>query len=390
MESRKSINTESEMTHSLRQLLEEGRLQEVREAASHQLAQHPDDEEALLALARVALVDARVDQAEQLLSRVKSEGGQQEVSLLRAAAAVQSKDFARAREHYQVLIRQPSPPAEAWHGLGVTLLAQGELTAAREAHEKAVALKPQQSGFRFELGLALAMEQRPRAAVHQLVRCLRLEPREARAYWALAQLLRQRGKTRSARRILEAGLKQVPESALLREELSAGQAPSGDGAQTPEVALFHLASRLLERKRGREALKLLREGWEQGTRSLPLKLLEAEAYELLQPPDMPGVIRAYEEAIAFAPNHWEPYTRLGVCLLREGHRYEPRAIELLETARRLEPAMPETSLNLVLAYVKAQRLDEALTLAQLVVDGLRPDHPLHAQASSLLEELRKI
>ncbi|ADO75082.1 tetratricopeptide repeat protein [Stigmatella aurantiaca] len=376
--------------HVLRQLLEEGRLREVREAAAHQLSQHPDDEEALLALAKVALVDDRADQAEELLSRVKSEDTQGEVTLLRAAAAIQRKDFSRAREHYQVLIRQPSPPAEAWHGLGVALLAQGKAAEAREAHEQAVALKPNQSGFRFELGVALAMEKRPRAAVHQFVQGLRLDARDARAYWALAQVLTQQGKVLLARRVLEAGLKQVPQSQLLQGALSAGQDASVDAHATPDVALFHQASMLLARKRGREALKLLREGWEHGTRSLPLKLLEAEACKDLQPPDMPGVFRAYEEAIAFAPDHWEPYTRLGVSLLKEGHRYEPRAIELLETARRLEPSMPETSLNLVLAYVKAQRIPEALALAQQVVEGLAPEHPLHVQATSLLEALRKI
>ncbi|MDY7227052.1 tetratricopeptide repeat protein [Hyalangium sp. s54d21] len=377
------------MTHSLRQLLEEGRLQEVREAAARHLAQHPDDEEALLALAKVALLDGRAEQAEQLLSRVKSERAQVEMTLLRAAAAIQRKDFTRAREFYQVLIHQPSPPAEAWHGLGVALLAQGDILAAREAHEHAVALKPQQSGFRFELGMTLAMENRSRAAVHELVQSLRLEPRDVRGYWALAQLLRQHGKMRSAQHILEAGLKQVPQAQLLLEALTAGQEPTVEGAEAPEAALFHRAARLLERKRGREALKHLREGWAQGTRSLPLKLLEAEACEMLQPPDMPGVIHAYEEAIAFAPEHWEPYTRLGVCLLKEGHRHMPRAIELLETARRLEPTMPETSLNLVLAYVKAQRMAEALALAQQVVDGLAPQHPLHAQATRLLEDLRQ-
>ncbi|WP_225408473.1 tetratricopeptide repeat protein [Stigmatella hybrida] len=378
------------MTHALRQLLEEGRIREAREAATHQLSQDPEDEEALLALAKVALVDARPEQAEQLLSRVKSEGAQREVTLLRGAVAIQHQDFVRAREHYEVLLRQPTPPAEAWHGLGVAQLALGAVAEAREAHEQAVALRPQQSGFRFELGMALVMEERPRAAAREFVRSLRLDARDARGYWALAQLLGQRGKVRSARRILEAGLTQAPQSQLLRETLAANQEPSEDREEAPDVALFHEASRLVDRKRGREALTLLREGWEQGTRSLPLKLLEAEACKVLQPPDMPGVIHAYEEAIAFAPEHWEPYTRLGVCLLKEGHRHEPRAIELLETARRLEPGMPETSLNLVLAYVKAQRIAEARALAQQVVEGLTPGHSLYEKATRLLEVLRKV
>jgi Flp pilus assembly protein TadD len=273
-------------------------------------------------------------------------------------------------KHYEVLIRQPSPPAEAWHGLGVALLTLGSVAEAREAHEQAVALRPQQAGFRFELGLALAMEHRPRAAAREFVQCLRLDAPDGRGYWAWAQMLGQKGKVRSARRLLEAGLKLAPHSQLLLETLAANPMPSEAREEAPEVALFLQASKFLERKRGREALKLLREGWAQGTRSLPLKLLDAES--------------------AWAPGHWEPYTRLGVCLLKEGHRHERRAVELLETAHQLEPPMPETSLNLVLAYVKAQRIGEARALAQQVVERLPPEHPLYTQAPQLLEALRKV
>jgi hypothetical protein len=57
-------------------LLAEGRLREAQEAALHGLSRNPEDEEALLVLAKVALVDHRPEQAGQLLSRVKSEGAQ--------------------------------------------------------------------------------------------------------------------------------------------------------------------------------------------------------------------------------------------------------------------------------------------------------------------------
>jgi Flp pilus assembly protein TadD len=378
------------MAHTLKQLLAEGRIGEARDEATRQLSRKPGDEEALLTLAKVALVDNRPEQAEQLLSRVKSEDAQPEVALLLGAVAIQSKEFGRAREHYEKLVRQPSPPAEAWHGLGLALIALGEVAQGREAHERAVALRPQQSGFRFELGLALIMEERIREAVRELVQSLRLEAREARGYWALAQVLARQGKDRSARRILEAGLKHVPQSPLLRETLEANPESTGAREEGPEVELARQALQFVELKRGREALTLLREAEAQGMRSLPLKLLEAEASKLLQPPDLECVIHAYEEAIALAPEHWEAYTRLGVFLLKQGRRYEVRAIERLETARRLEPSMPETSLNLVLAYVKAQRIAEARDLAQQVVKGLTPGHALYEEATRLLEALRKV
>ncbi|NMO17479.1 tetratricopeptide repeat protein [Pyxidicoccus fallax] len=375
---------------SLRQLLAEGRLQEALTAATRRLVQQPDDEEALLVSARIALAEGRPDQAEQLLSRVRSPKSRQEVVMMRATAALLREDFAGARNLYLSVTQQPPVPAEAWHGLGLALLALRQVPEARAAHEKAVALKPEMAAFRLELGHALDLEQRDRAAVHQFVRALRLDPRDSRGYWVLAQLLERRGKARSARRILELGLRLLPESRLLRATLDASQPLTGAGPEDPVSALLREASELMERKRNRDALKLLRAGWDKGLRSVELKLLEAEACRALLPPDMPAAVRAYEEAISLAPEDWKPLTHLGICLLSEGQRHLPRATEALETARRLAPELPETALNLILAYVKGNRLPEARELGRQVEEALPPDHPLRVQAGSLLEDLRQV
>nr|WP_164016356.1 tetratricopeptide repeat protein [Pyxidicoccus trucidator] len=375
---------------SLWELLAEGRLQEALATATRRLVQQPDDEEALLVSARIALAEGRSTQAEQLLSRVKSSKARQEVTLMRAAAALLREDFAGARNHYLSLTQQPSAPAESWHGQGMALLALGQVVAAREAHERAVALKPEQAAFRFELGHALDLELRDRAAVRQFVRALRLDPRDSRGYWAVAQLLQRRGRARWARRILELGLRQLPESRLLRAALDASQPSAEVRTLEPASALLQEATSLLERKRNREAFKLLRDGWDKGLRSLELKLLEAEACKALHPPDMSGALRAYEEAIALVPEDWRPLTHLGICLLSEGHRHLQRATEALEAARRLAPSLPETSLNLILAYVKGNRLPEARELARQVEATLPPEHPLRVQAASLLEDLRRV
>ncbi|WP_049872224.1 tetratricopeptide repeat protein [Myxococcus hansupus] len=202
-------------------LLQEGRWKEALDAATHQLAQNPGHEESLLVSAKVALLESRPEQAEKLLSRVKGAAVQQEVTLVRAAAAVSRSDFAGARLFYQSLIHQPRPPAEAWHGLGLALLALGQTQEAVVAHERAVSLQPEQAGFRFEFGHALDLANKPRAAARQFVQCLRLDSQNIRGYWALAYLLSRKGKTLSARRILDKGLRAVPESQLLKESRQA-------------------------------------------------------------------------------------------------------------------------------------------------------------------------
>ncbi|WNG14797.1 tetratricopeptide repeat protein [Cystobacter fuscus] len=156
---------------------------------------------------------------------------------------------------------------------------------------------------------------------------------------------------------------------------------------TPHDKLVQQVSEFLERKRNREALKLVREAWAQGTRSVHLKLLEAEACKALLPPDTTGALRAYEEAIALEPDNWRAYNDMGLYLMSEGKRYLQRAVEVLEEARRRAPTQPEPSLNLVLAYARTGRDNESVELAQQILRDLPADHPLHPQATALVEAL---
>lgn len=377
--------------NAMTRLLAEGRIKEASEAATRHLAQHPNDEEALIVSAKVALVEGRPAQAEQLLTRVKSPQVQQEVTLMRAAAALQRQDWTTARTYYQSLTTSPKPPAEAWHGLGVTLLAQENPKGARDAHERAVALNPKQPGFRYELGRVLVLLKQWRAGAHQLVQSLRLEPKNEWGYWALAYLLHERGKARSARRIVEAGLKQLPQSKLLRETLGGAAGPSAAkaGAADPHAAVAEQAMALLGQKRAREARKVLSQAAEQGKRSVLLKLLEAEACKGLVPPDSTGAIKAYEEALALEPGNWVPHNDLALFLLEEGMRHLPRAIQSLEEARKLAPAQPEPALNLVVAYGRAKRIPDALALVQKVLADMTLEPAQRTQAQTLLAELKK-
>jgi tetratricopeptide (TPR) repeat protein len=367
---------------SLGELLAAGQVKQAAELANQRLSQNPGDGEALVALAKVSLVEGNGARAESLLQQAASHGAQRDVALVRGALALQREEWAAARTLYLPLAAQGDARPEVWYGLGVALLRLGQVEAAREALERAVAIDPQAPSYRFELGRAWALVNRVRPAVRQFVSCLRLNARDARAWRFLAELLAQRGKVRAAERLLKRGQEHVPGAAVLREPL-----PTRAPALDPNAALIEQVVELLGRSRNREALALVREAEGKGVRSVTLKLLEAKACESLLQPDVDGAIRAYEEAMAMAPTAWEACNDLGLFLLRQGQRHAARAIEVLQEARRRAPTRPEPVFNLAVACSKGGRPAESAELARQLVASLPPEHPFHGHARALLQKL---
>lgn len=379
---------------ALSELLDAGRYKEASELARQRLAQNPGDGEALLAMARVSLQAGQPEQAERLLGRASAHAPADEVVMVRAAIACQRLNWAAARELYGSLVRQPNHPPAAWYGLGVARMSLGDFQGAYEAQLQALTRAPQQPSVHFELGRLLAVQGRRGASARAFVRTLRLDPRDVRAYGALAQVALGRGKVRMARRVLEAGLRQVPgavELQTLLKGLPVPAAPSSSPSQAegPQVEVYKQARELLDRKRNREALKVLRQASEQGLRTVPLKLMEAEACAGLLPTDVPGAIQAYEDAMALDPQGWVVCSNFGLFLQEQGYRYVPRALEVLREAHRRAPTRPEPALNLALAYYKSDQRAESLTLAEQLEAALPLEHPLYPQARLLVETLRK-
>ena len=378
---------------TLSELLDTGRYKEASEQAQQRLAHNPGDGEALLILARVSLQAGQPDQAERLLGRASPHAPADEVVMVRAAIACQRLNWAAARDLYGSLVRQPRHPPAAWYGLGVARLSLGDFQGAYEAQLQALTLAPQQPSVHFELGRLLAVQGQRGSAARAFVRTLRLDPRDVRAYGALAQVALGRGKVRLARRVLEAGLRQVPGAVELQTLLKglpvpAAPSPGPSQAEGP-AAVYTQARELLDRKRNREALKLLRQASERGVRTVPLKLMEAEACAGLLPTDVPGAIQAYEDAMALDPQGWVVCSNFGLFLQEQGYRYVPRALEVLREAHRRAPTRPEPALNLALAYYKSDQRAESLTLAEQLEAALPLEHPLYPQARLLVETLRK-
>lgn len=111
-----------------------------------------------------------------------------------------------ARAIYSVMVREPDPPAEAWHGLGMLLLAEGHHTAAETALRRAVALAPERIEARLHLADMLARRSDLPAAVDLYHDILALEPGCSDAHAGLGQCLIGLGRLHEAEDQLERAL----------------------------------------------------------------------------------------------------------------------------------------------------------------------------------------
>ncbi|MFY0575911.1 tetratricopeptide repeat protein [Cystobacter fuscus] len=221
---------------SLGELLAQGNTKQISDEATQRLKKNPKDGEALLALAKVALMEGQDSRVVTLLQQAAPQADKQEVALVRGALALKQQDWKKAREIYQPFATQEPVRYSGLFGLGVSLLELGQAKEARGVLERVVAHAPADPLCHLELGRAYMLLSQPRSAVRQFVRCLRLDPKQDRAWFFLAHMMGSRGRPRRAESMVILGLSQTPESPLLlglvkQDAASANAAPPSPPAK---------------------------------------------------------------------------------------------------------------------------------------------------------------
>jgi tetratricopeptide (TPR) repeat protein len=111
-----------------------------------------------------------------------------------------------ARTIYAVMVREPDSPSEAWHGLGMMLLAEGREAAAETALRRAVALTPDRIEARLQLADMLARRMDLAGAVDLYHDIVTLDPDSSAAHAGLGQALIGLGRLDEAEDQLERAL----------------------------------------------------------------------------------------------------------------------------------------------------------------------------------------
>lgn len=386
-------------------LLSQGRTKEARAQAERVLAEKPANAEALVALAKAQLVEGEVAPAQATITRAEAAGAAPaEVLVLKGALAAERDQLDQALTLYQQAAKMDPGRAEAAFGVGVMLAQQRKYQESLPHFERAVKLQPRGGVLHYHLAQNLIrMDQHQRALEH-LEQAVALNPLYPPAYLLLAKILSILGKQTSAKQLLEEGLKLLPGDADLRGELTNVLLQLGDAAGAESMARAvaqdapdHVGAQenhvvtLVGAGRFPEALEKMKALDAKGVRTARLRSALAVVYQAKTPPDLAGAMKAYEEAMALDVDDWRAACDLGLLLLQKGEppeRAVPRAITVLEEARRRAPGRQEVLLNLALAYVRAGDRAKALELAKQVVELKLPDgDPAREQAERLVKKL---
>ncbi|WP_233595849.1 MULTISPECIES: lipopolysaccharide assembly protein LapB [Corallococcus] len=387
-------------------LFKAGDLEGARREATQVHERNARDWRAMLTLARLALVDGEEALAESLLLGVTRAGAgeQRESRLVGAALHTRRGEWNQALELYRALVAEPSPPTEAFFGLGYVRVEQGDAAAAHAALAHAVSLEPRVALHHFQLARVLFLLDRLEEAFAHLELSLHLDPWHAPSYLVFARALEAGGELEAAEDLLRQGQKAVPDDvgllkALADVRLARGNVRGAVSAAEARVrvepegvaALGHLARLRVTERRFLEALELCHQLEARGMSTGLSRSVEALVFEAREPPDVERALAAWREAVRLSPDDWMPPWRQALLLLRQVEDGPPEAVlparALLAEAHHRAPQRPEPVL--ALARVEARLGARESARERLVVLLRHPslEDDWRAQAEALLTEL---
>lgn len=390
---------------ALEQLLESGQTAKAKAAAEQALAKQPQDRSALVVLSKVLLLEGQLDKAEQYVARAEKAGATSEALLLRANLASQRGQLEAAAGYFRQVIQREPKRAEAHFGLGLVLFKDGKTVEGLASLEKAVQLEPKNAVFVYRLGQVRLEAGQTDRGIQLIAQAITLQPRFLAPYLSLTQALVEQNRVVEASRVLQEGLRAMPNHPRLLAMATAVALGMGEAnisyqaatllaAQRPKdpQAQANLALLFLIRGQHPEALQVCRNMERMGLATADLKMIEATVYEAEQPPAYDKAEAAYEEAMGLDPNGWKAPNNLGQLLLRmpadPPDKNLPRALTVLQEAVRRSPNQPEPRLNLALAYTRMGDKENAQIEALTVLSADLPEgHEVREQAQRLIAAL---
>jgi tetratricopeptide (TPR) repeat protein len=198
-------------------LLASGDVRGAAALTARRLEENPADAEALIAGARLAMLNRSYAQAAELLR--KAEGaGSREAALWGAILAEASGDRTAIRQLETVCATARRP--EPFFVLGRALNQRKQFDRAVARLEKATRLQPEHALAHFQLAYALMELGHLARGMKHVERCLRLNPLYVPAYLVMARMFLRNGQPAEARYLLEQGVKLLPGDADLARELA--------------------------------------------------------------------------------------------------------------------------------------------------------------------------
>ncbi|MFZ1991450.1 MAG: tetratricopeptide repeat protein [Alphaproteobacteria bacterium] len=396
-----------------------GQKEQARQILQSLVDRHDEDATGLkarVALARFAVSDGKIAEAQDLATKViKSDAANGDALLLRAAIRLSQSDYTGSIADIRIVLRDAPDSKPAMALLARAYQASGETDLANEAFQRALDESPEDTALRTEYASALMQSGQAAEADRQLALALQQSPGSASALLARAGLLIAEHRLADAQAIADQ-LAATPASQNLAHSLS-GRILTAEGKLEDAVNEFTTA---LASEPGSVGLvadlafAYMRAGHpdlaETEVRALvAAKPNDADASRLLgkicasvgKPQDAKA---AYERSIAIDPTNVQ--ARLDLAQFLESKSDYPSAVAALTEGLKARPNNVDMLRALAIAHDYLNNYDAARSayeqvlkqrprdliaannLAVLIADGWPKDRQLLDEARRLAEQSR--
>jgi tetratricopeptide (TPR) repeat protein len=183
-------------------VVQRGKFERARRAMETHLARHPDDAYLANKLAALYIQSDQIDQAQDLLHRALAQATSLDPITryelyYHRALALAATDPLLACEDYTAALEQPVPPCltlGALINLGSLKKAEGDLTAALDLFDRAIAIDPSLAIAHYNRGTTQRARGYLEEAIASYQRAIELDPDYAQAYQNLGVALFKLGK----------------------------------------------------------------------------------------------------------------------------------------------------------------------------------------------------
>ena len=328
-----------------------GEPDKAKRAFDEALRHQPDNQQARLGLARVALIKQDALQAERHLDALIAAAPEDsDAWLLKGELALAHSEFETAEEAFETILSIDESNLPARLGLTRALVAQ-EKTDAADAQLKRLAERlPKNPSVNFLIALVAGQREDWDAAKIALQDVLNVAPNHGDSLLKLASIHYSQGSFEQAESLLVRAVALAPTEVAPRKLLGAAQ---------------------MKLKRPAEAIQTLEVAATQPPEDAQLLALLGSAY--LQNGQYTEGMEHLMQANAIAPDATHIRAQLAVGHLRQGET--DRAIAGLESVVELDPSLVQADLLLVLSYMHEGAFDKAMDAAMALVEK-RPNDPV--------------
>jgi tetratricopeptide (TPR) repeat protein len=314
--------------------------------------------------------------------------------LLKGMSCGFQRDFDEAIRYYDMALTQNDKIALVHTNMGIARRETGDYSGAEAALRRARQLDPEDPEIGYHLAQTLAMQTQIKEAIDELIATVKLNPLFLPSYLALGAIYTEGEDIENAIEIYRAALSARPdaiepkvrmanlylrlqkpqESVELWKQIAIARGEVDDFLQLGLAAIAAQDMQLAEQAFLKSSERAP-EAWE------PYYNL-AELYDVLEMPEPAG--RAYEMAVSYNRGSYKPHNGYGLYLLKSGQI--EAAVDHLIEAYELSDREPEPPYNLALAFVQAERLDDARQVLTESLAANRLDY-LQSNAEKLLAKL---